>query len=52
MLLIKAISTLLRLSPDEERVVQETLEWKMSWFSSRRPALGKGQTAKIIPPSY
>ncbi|KAJ8679471.1 hypothetical protein QAD02_015258 [Eretmocerus hayati] len=48
--LTRAVATLLHFSPEEERLLQETLEWKMSWFGSR-PNLGIGQTAKAIPPS-
>uniref|UniRef100_A0A182VYN3 GRIP domain-containing protein n=1 Tax=Anopheles minimus TaxID=112268 RepID=A0A182VYN3_9DIPT len=33
--LIKAVSTLLQLSYDEEKLLQDTLNWKMSWFGSR-----------------
>ncbi|XP_015175209.1 PREDICTED: golgin subfamily A member 1-like isoform X1 [Polistes dominula] len=48
--LTKAVATLLHFSPEEERLLQQTLEWKMSWFGTR-PNLGFGQTAKAIPPS-
>ncbi|XP_023722268.1 golgin subfamily A member 1 isoform X3 [Cryptotermes secundus] len=48
--LTRAVATLLRFSPEEERLLRETLEWKMSWFGTR-PSLGFGQTAKTIPPS-
>nr|CAD7462791.1 unnamed protein product [Timema tahoe] len=48
--LTRAVATLLRFSPEEERLLRETLDWKMSWFGSR-PRLGAGQTAKAIPPS-
>ncbi|CAG9771987.1 unnamed protein product [Ceutorhynchus assimilis] len=33
--LIKAISTLLKFSPEEEKLIYETLEWKKSWFGSK-----------------
>uniref|UniRef100_A0A182IZS2 GRIP domain-containing protein n=1 Tax=Anopheles atroparvus TaxID=41427 RepID=A0A182IZS2_ANOAO len=33
--LIKAVSTLLHLSYEEEKLLQDTLTWKMSWFGSR-----------------
>ncbi|XP_052897462.1 golgin subfamily A member 1 [Anopheles moucheti] len=33
--LIKAVSTLLQLSYEEEKLLQDTLNWKMSWFGSR-----------------
>lgn len=48
--LTRAVATLLHFSPEEEKLLQETLEWKMSWFGSR-PNLGFGQTAKTIRPS-
>ncbi|OXU23753.1 hypothetical protein TSAR_013185 [Trichomalopsis sarcophagae] len=48
--LTRAVATLLHFSPEEERLLQETLEWKMSWFGTK-PNLGIGQTAKAIPPS-
>ncbi|XP_014204977.1 golgin subfamily A member 1 [Copidosoma floridanum] len=48
--LTRAVATLLHFSPEEEKLLQETLEWKMSWFGTR-PNLGMGQTAKAIPPS-
>ncbi|XP_067001450.1 golgin subfamily A member 1 [Anabrus simplex] len=48
--LTRAVATLLRFSPEEERLLRETLDWKMSWFGTR-PNLGMGQTAKTIPPS-
>ncbi|XP_062554418.1 golgin subfamily A member 1 [Armigeres subalbatus] len=48
--LVKAVSTLLQLSYEEEKLLQDTLTWKMSWFGSRR-----GQHSQIslstIPPS-
>lgn len=37
--LTKAVSTLLKLTRDEEKLLQDTLEWKMSWFGSR-PRIG------------
>ncbi|XP_059476920.1 golgin subfamily A member 1-like isoform X2 [Neocloeon triangulifer] len=48
--LTKAVATLLHFTPEEERLLRETLDWKMSWFGSK-PRLGNGQTAKNIPPS-
>lgn len=48
--LIKAVATLLDFTPEEEKLVHDTLEWKMSWFGTR-PNLGIGQMAKAIPPS-
>uniref|UniRef100_A0A1S4GDK9 Uncharacterized protein n=1 Tax=Anopheles gambiae TaxID=7165 RepID=A0A1S4GDK9_ANOGA len=35
--LIKAVSTLLQLSYEEEKLLQDTLNWKMSWFGGSRP---------------
>ncbi|XP_066960293.1 golgin subfamily A member 1-like isoform X1 [Macrobrachium rosenbergii] len=48
--LTRAVATLLHMTPEEEKLLRETLEWKMSWFGSK-PNLGKGQDAKTIPPS-
>lgn len=48
--LTRAVATLLHMSSEEERLLRETLEWKMSWFGSK-PNLGKGQGALSIPPS-
>ncbi|GLH10676.1 Golgin subfamily A member 1 [Gryllus bimaculatus] len=48
--LTRAVATLLKFTPEEERLLRETLEWKMSWFGTR-PSLGIGQTSKTIPPS-
>ncbi|XP_070532753.1 golgin subfamily A member 1-like isoform X1 [Ptychodera flava] len=33
--LVRAISTLLHFTKQEERLVKETIEWKMSWFGSK-----------------
>lgn len=33
--LIKAISTLLKFTADEEKLIQDTLDWKRSWFGSK-----------------
>ncbi|KAJ3655166.1 hypothetical protein Zmor_014303 [Zophobas morio] len=48
--LTKAIATLLKFTADEEKLVNDTLEWKRSWFGSR-PKLGSGQKARAIPHS-
>lgn len=48
--LTRAVSTLLKFSPEEEKLLHDTLAWKMSWFGTR-PNLGMGQMAKAIPPS-
>ncbi|XP_060551549.1 golgin subfamily A member 1-like [Ruditapes philippinarum] len=51
--LIKAVSLLLRFTPEEQKLIRDTLQWKMSWFGgSQPPAVLKGQTNKIIPPSW
>ena len=51
--LIKAVSLLLRFTPEEQKLIRDTLEWKMSWFGgSQPPAVLRGQTSKVIPPSY
>ncbi|KAL3282010.1 hypothetical protein HHI36_005213 [Cryptolaemus montrouzieri] len=41
--LIKAISTVLKFTPEEERLVYETIEWKRSWFGSRPKILQKSK---------
>lgn len=33
--LVKALSVLLNFTNDEEKILKETLEWKMSWFGTR-----------------
>ncbi|XP_015681613.1 golgin subfamily A member 1 [Protobothrops mucrosquamatus] len=49
--LIKALSVLLSFSPEEENMVKETLEYKMSWFGSKplprgtvRPSISNPRT--------
>ncbi len=40
--LVKAISVLLNFSKDEEKLIKETIEWKMSWFAplvAHKPSL-------------
>ena len=49
--LIKAVAVLLNFSHQEQQLIKQTLEWKMSWFGPR-PSMGKGQKSKIVPPSY
>lgn len=40
--LIRAVSTLLRLTSEEERVLDETYKWKMSWFfAGSKPDIGQ-----------
>ncbi|XP_039279435.1 golgin subfamily A member 1 [Nilaparvata lugens] len=41
--LTRAVATLLKFSPEEERLLRDTLEWKMSWFGSR-PRLPTGKS--------
>ncbi|XP_075168703.1 golgin 97 [Haematobia irritans] len=48
--LIRAVATLLKLSKEEEKLLHDTLNWKMSWFAAK-PDHGKGQRAFSIPPS-
>ncbi|KAL5287432.1 GOLGA1 family protein [Megaselia abdita] len=48
--LVKAVATLLHLSKEEEKLLDDTLSWKMSWFGSK-PRHGSGQKAFAIPPS-
>ncbi|XP_017051122.1 golgin subfamily A member 1 [Drosophila ficusphila] len=33
--LVRAVSTLLQLTPDEEKLLHDTLNWKMSWFGMK-----------------
>lgn len=35
--LVKAIAVLLEFTPTEERLLKETLEWKMSWWPTSKP---------------
>ena len=48
--LTRAISALLKFTSDEEKLLQEHLEWKMSWFGAK-PKLGSGQFSLSIPDS-
>lgn len=49
--LIKAISTLLKFTPEEEKLIQDTLEWKKSWFGSK-PKFPVSQKAKNFSHSW
>ncbi|KAJ8960902.1 hypothetical protein NQ318_020201 [Aromia moschata] len=47
--LIKAISTLLKFTPEEERLIQDTLDWKRSWFGSKPKYWGvQGLRAQLM----
>ncbi|KAI0211541.1 hypothetical protein LSAT2_003644 [Lamellibrachia satsuma] len=46
--LIKAVSMLLKFTVEEEQLLHETLEWRMSWFGPR-PKVGKGHKTKKVP---
>lgn len=48
--LTRAVSTLLKFSPEEEKLLNDTLEWKMSWFGSK-PKIGSGSRSKTSPRS-
>ncbi|XP_037949598.1 golgin subfamily A member 1 isoform X2 [Teleopsis dalmanni] len=48
--LIRAVATLLKLSAEEEKLLHDTINWKMSWFGVK-PNHGSGQRAFSIPPS-
>ncbi|KAL9920720.1 golgin 97 [Glossina fuscipes fuscipes] len=48
--LLRAVATLLKLTKEEEKLLHDTLTWKMSWFGSK-PDHGSGQHAFSIPPS-
>ena len=52
--LIKAVSVLLDFTHDEQQLLKDTLEYKMSWFGGFKSpsSRGSGQMAKTIPPSY
>lgn len=40
--LIRAVSTLLRLTSEEERILDETYKWKLSWFfAGSKPDIGQ-----------
>ncbi|TRY63426.1 hypothetical protein TCAL_15188 [Tigriopus californicus] len=45
--LTRALAALLHFSSDEERLLQEHLEWKMSWFGAK-PKSGSGQFSLSI----
>ena len=47
--LTRAIAALLKLTGDEERLLQQHLEWKTSWFGTK-PKLGSGQFSRSIEP--
>ncbi|KAL8598143.1 hypothetical protein ACOMHN_043214 [Nucella lapillus] len=49
--LIKAVAVLLNFSHQEQQLIRQTLEWKMSWFGPK-PSMGKGQTSRIVPSSF
>ncbi|XP_055384573.1 golgin subfamily A member 1 [Condylostylus longicornis] len=48
--LIRAVATLLHLTTDEEKLLHDTLNWKMSWFGTK-PDHRSGLRAFSIPPS-
>lgn len=43
--LTKAVSTLLKLTREEEKLLHDTLDWKMSWFGSRPKIGGNSQNS-------
>lgn len=43
--LTRAVSTLLRLNQEEERLLRETLQWRASWFGSAGWRLGLGRAS-------
>ncbi|XP_021704706.1 golgin subfamily A member 1 [Aedes aegypti] len=49
--LVKAVATLLQLSHEEEKLLQNTLTWKMSWFGSRRGQHSQISQSTTVPPS-
>ncbi|CAD5118720.1 DgyrCDS7402 [Dimorphilus gyrociliatus] len=50
--LIKAVSVLLHLTADEQKLIKDTLEYKMSWFGSPPSLPSKGQKAKVVPRTF
>ncbi|VEN39077.1 unnamed protein product [Callosobruchus maculatus] len=46
--LIKAISTLLKFTKEEEKLIQDTLEWRKSWFGSK-PKYPGNTKSKNVP---
>ncbi|XP_058825805.1 golgin subfamily A member 1 [Topomyia yanbarensis] len=48
--LVKAVSTLLQLTYEEEKLLQDTITWKKSWFGSR-PGQHSQISLSTIPPS-
>lgn len=48
--LTRAVSTLLKFSPEEEKLLNDTIEWRMSWFGSK-PKFNNGQSSKHMPRS-
>ncbi|XP_045470637.1 golgin subfamily A member 1 isoform X2 [Harmonia axyridis] len=41
--LTKAISTVLKFTPEEEKLINDTIEWRRSWFGSRPKLLHKSK---------
>lgn len=39
--LLRAVSTILRFSNEEERLLYEMYKWKMSWFFGAKPDVGQ-----------
>ncbi|CAH1977301.1 unnamed protein product [Acanthoscelides obtectus] len=45
--LIKAISTLLKFTSEEEKLIQDTLEWRKSWFGSKPKYPGNTKSKNV-----
>ncbi|KAK9709586.1 GRIP domain [Popillia japonica] len=48
--LTRAVATLLKFSPEEEKLLHDTIEWKMSWFGSK-PKILNGPVNSNTPRS-
>lgn len=49
--LTRAVATLLKFSPEEEKLLHDTIEWKMSWFGSK-PKILNGPVNSNTPRSW
>lgn len=49
--LTRAVATLLKFSPEEEKLLNDTIEWKMSWFGTKPKFLSSNNMSKNSPRS-
>lgn len=49
--LIRAVATLLKFSPEEEKLLQDTIDWRMSWFGTK-PKIVNGPVNGGTPRSW